>query len=263
MIMNYSSELPWMKINDFLLSSEIIREPREFCVQVIKKIYSLIPYDQARIYFVNDKGKIEDAVLIGGVEQRWNDIYLEYYSKIENGHYSICTRIENDRYSSPKFICNVHDWTNSKCDEFVTDYIKPQGLKYSLGFGLHNDGHFMNCVCSIDRTNRGGFTHDEIDIMRTIQPHIHNLYRNLFVLASQNSFDINNPQIQMTLTKRESEIAELLCNGMTPNNISKKLFLSLPTTYKHIANIHAKLNVSNRQELILKLINCSIEQVHR
>ena len=49
----------------FLLDSERIREPREFCVQVIKKIYSLIPYDQARIYFVNDNGKVNDAVLIG------------------------------------------------------------------------------------------------------------------------------------------------------------------------------------------------------
>ena len=262
MVMNCSSKLPWMKINDFLLDSERIREPREFCVQVIKKIYSLIPYDQARIYFVNDNGKVNDAVLIG-VEQRWSDIYLEYYSKIEQGHYSICTKMENERFTTSKFICNVYDWTNSEIDEFVNDYIKPQGLKYSLGFGLHNANNFLKVACSFDRTNYGRFTQEDMDIMSIILPHLKNLYQNLYTYTTQNSFYINNPQIHLTLTKREAEIAELLCSGMTPNNISKKLFLSLPTTYKHIANIHAKLNVSNRQELILKLINCPIEQMQR
>lgn len=253
--MNYSSELPWMKIHDFLLNIENIRDPKEFWVQVIKKIYLLIPYDQARIYFVNDNGEIYDEVLIG-VEQRWSDVYLEYYSKIENGRYSIFTKIQNDRNSIPKLKGSVHDWTNYECNEFITDYIKPQGLNYSLGFGLHNADTFTKSVYSLDRTSRSGYTHEEIGIMSIIQPHLDNL-QNLFVLALTNSYSNKNPEVQMSLTKRESEIAELLCKGITPINISNKLFLSLPTVYKHIANIHTKLKVSNRQELLLKLINNS------
>ncbi|HBW34223.1 MAG TPA: hypothetical protein DEF89_02145, partial [Desulfosporosinus sp.] len=173
--MNYSSELPWMKIHDFLLNIESIREPKEFWVQVLNQIYPLIPYDQARIYFVNDNGKIYDEVLIG-VEQRWSDVYLEYYSKIEN-----------DRYAIPKLKGSVHDWTNYECDEFITDYIKPQGLNYSLGFGLHNANTFTKSVYSLDRTSRSGYTHEEIGIMSIIQPHLDNL-QNLFVLALTNSY---------------------------------------------------------------------------
>jgi len=248
------SKIPWMKINDFLLDIGNIRDPKEFCVQVINKIYPLIPFDQARIYFLNENGKICDEVLYG-VDKRWSDVYREYYSKIENGRYSISTKIENGFNSIPKLMGGVYNWANYECDEFITEYIKPQGLNHSLGFGFHNANNFTECVYSLDRTSHTGYTHEEIDIRSIIQPHLDNLHMNLFVLALKNNNFGKKTEVQNPLTKRESELAELLCIGMTPTWISKQLFLSLPTVYKHIANIHEKLNVSNRQELLLKLMN--------
>jgi DNA-binding CsgD family transcriptional regulator len=254
-----SSDLPWVKINEFLLDIGKVRAPKEFCVQVIKKIYPLIPYDQARIYFVNDNEKIVDQVLVG-VEQTWSDVYLGYYSRIENGRYSIparsystLTKTENGRYPIPKLKGSVYDWMNYECDEFVTKYIKPQRINYTAGFGLNDADGFTRGVYCLDRTSRSGYTHREIDTLRVIQSHLDNLHQNLFVRASSN-ISISNPESQKPLTKRESEIAELLCKGMTPIKISYTLCLSLPTVYKHIANIHTKLNVSNRQELLLKFI---------
>ena len=44
---------------------------------------------------------------------------------------------------------------------------------------------------------------------------------------------------------------------MTPSRISAHLCLSRSTVYRHVANMHAKLGVSNRQELILKLLDNS------
>jgi DNA-binding CsgD family transcriptional regulator len=252
MSFDYLNELSWMKINDFLLSNESIMEPREFCVHVVRKIYSLIPYDQARIYFLDYNGKVSDHVLIG-VDKRWNDVYLEYYSRIENGHYSIF-KLENNSYLIPEINGKVHDWEKEPCDEFVSDYIKPQGLYHSLGFWLHNGEKLVTVVYSLDRTKHKEFTQEEITAVRVVLPHLNNLYRNLLALASS-KMNHNNMEIPTPLTKREKEITELLRKGMTPSNISKKLFLSLPTIYKHIANIHEKLNVSNRQELLLKLMN--------
>lgn len=249
----YSNELPWMKINDFLLSSEHIRDPKEFCSQVVKNIYPLIPYDQARVYFLDYNGKVYDHELTG-VDKRWNDIYLDYYSKIDNGQYSIFSRIENKCHVMTEILDNVHDWENKPSDEFIKEYIKPQGLSYSMGFGLHNDESLTVTSCSLDRTKHQKFTLTEMSILGILLPHLNNMYKNLLALQSANK-DNKNTEVSLPLTKREKEIAELLRKGMTPSNISKKLFLSLPTIYKHIANIHEKLNVSNRQELLLKLVN--------
>jgi DNA-binding CsgD family transcriptional regulator len=253
-----SNNLPWTKINDFLLEVGNVREPKAFCAQVIIKVYPLIPYDQARIYFVNDYGKVYDNVLMG-VEKRWSDIYLEYFSKIENGRYAIPTRRyslperETGRLVIPKIEGGIYDWTHYACNQFVNEYIKPQGIKYSAGFGFHSADSFMKSVYSLDRTGRSGFTQEEIDIMCIIQTHLDNLHKNLFVLASKTRN--KNSAVQNLLTRREAEIADLLCRGMTPIKISDRLCISLPTTYRHIANLHGKLNVSNRQELLLKLMD--------
>ncbi len=87
--------------------------------------------------------------------------------------------------------------------------------------------------------------------MATVQPHLDNLHRNLYVLSSTG---ISNGEARKVLTAREAQIAGLLCKGMTPAKIARTLSLSLPTVYRHIANIHAKLGVSNRQELLLRLM---------
>ena len=97
--------------------------------------------------------------------------------------------------------------------------------------------------------------------MSIIQPQLDNLHENLFVLVQSDAYKTSS-SIQNELTKREVEIVELLARGLTPKKISYNLFISLPTVYRHIANIHNKLKVSNRQELLLKLLE-SLKNITR
>ena len=261
--MNTASNLPWIEMNNFLIDVGSVRNPKQLCVQIVKKIYSLIPYDQARIYFIDSLGKVYDEVLIG-VDKRWSEVYLEYYSKYDNGRYAIPTRNHSiptqagaGRYAMPKLEGGVYDWTEySKNNKFFTEYIKPQGLKHSAGFGLHSADDLTKSVYVLDRTSHTGYSNTEIEILKRIQPNLDNLHRNLFVQELKDTL-IQNQKAYNTLTKRELEIAELLCKGLTPHRISKMLSVSQSTVYRHLANIHEKLNVSNRQELILKLLQNS------
>lgn len=246
--------LPWEKIHNFLLASGGVRNPRELCIEVVKTIYALVPYDQARIYFVNGNGEICDEVLFG-VDKRWSKAYLEYFSKVENGRYNLARGLE--RYSPFEGIS--HNWSLSERSEFINDYIKPQGLQYSLGFVLYDADNLTKCVCTFDRTKPSGYTPDEIATLGVVHSHLENLYKNLFVLSLTSRDYQKQIGSEASLTARESEITALLCDGITPANISKKLSLSLSTVYRHIANIHGKLQVSNRQELLLKLLNTAGE----
>jgi signal transduction histidine kinase/DNA-binding NarL/FixJ family response regulator len=54
-------------------------------------------------------------------------------------------------------------------------------------------------------------------------------------------------------TARETEIARLISKGKTYKDIAKELFISEKTVTKHIQNIFAKAEVSNKVELINKL----------
>jgi DNA-binding NarL/FixJ family response regulator len=54
------------------------------------------------------------------------------------------------------------------------------------------------------------------------------------------------------LTKRETEILQLISEGKTYTQISEELFISKETAKTHIKNIYAKLQVNSKSEAIAK-----------
>lgn len=54
------------------------------------------------------------------------------------------------------------------------------------------------------------------------------------------------------LTKRETEILQLIAEGKTYTQISEELFISKETAKTHIKNIYAKLQVNSKSEAIAK-----------
>lgn len=55
------------------------------------------------------------------------------------------------------------------------------------------------------------------------------------------------------LTRREAEVAELLCSGQTNRSIAQKLVLTEKTVEHHVTSILMKLGVKSRAEVIAKL----------
>lgn len=58
---------------------------------------------------------------------------------------------------------------------------------------------------------------------------------------------------EMGLTKRECEIAILVCQGMSNGEIAESLCISEATVKKHISNIFEKLGCSRREQVRLRL----------
>jgi DNA-binding NarL/FixJ family response regulator len=56
------------------------------------------------------------------------------------------------------------------------------------------------------------------------------------------------------LTKRETEIAELLLKGYSYKEIASKLFICMDTIFSHIRNIYSKIHVHSRSEMAAKFI---------
>ncbi len=256
MDMKHAARLPWIDINNYLLETGCIRDPKIFAKKAVENLYSLVPFDQARIFFFNTSGKIQDVIVLGTNEE-WITEYLEYYSKIEDGKYSVARKVDSSDKKIRAMDMNIRDWSKQYDDEFLKDYIKPQGIMYSAGFRLHANDDFTKCVYALDRLEPSGFTQEEVDVMKVIYPHLNNLYRNMHLTPSTNN-EGKLKELEMILSKREIEISGYLCAGLSPGLISEKLFISRTTIYRHIANIHSKLKVTSRQELILKLVRFGI-----
>ncbi|MDR2771564.1 MAG: helix-turn-helix transcriptional regulator [Clostridiales Family XIII bacterium] len=244
--------LPWDKIHEFLIDCGSIRNPKDFSEAVVKKIVALIPFDQARVYYVDDEEDVCDEYLLN-VSKRWSSLWREYYSKLENGCHGLYAHIKRNgsELVLPCVEDRFYDYTDTRDGgEYLTDYIRPQHLKYSLGFGMSDNCGALKCAISLERVSPCRFTDRELRIADCVQPHIFNLHRNLYaaVLSRPSEAERKAP-----LTPRESEIAGLIRTGAGTETISSKLFLSRKTVYTHIAHIFEKMDVRNRQELMVKL----------
>jgi DNA-binding CsgD family transcriptional regulator len=95
-------------------------------------------------------------------------------------------------------------------------------------------------------------------ILEVIQPHLSNFYAMHKLLAT---YDAQLPDAATlaseykTLTRREAEIAALICRWFSTGMIALKFLISPATVYRHITNIFTKLEVFNRDELLEKLLS--------
>jgi DNA-binding CsgD family transcriptional regulator len=80
---------------------------------------------------------------------------------------------------------------------------------------------------------------------------------------SKGILPIQNPKIIAPLTTRETEVLQLMSNGLTNSEISQKLAISRHTTKSHVNNIFNKLGVYNRtQAAVLASLNDLIPPVN-
>ncbi len=66
------------------------------------------------------------------------------------------------------------------------------------------------------------------------------------------SFNKNRNELSQ-ISRRESEVLELLCEGYNYKSIASSLFISPNTVRFHLKNIYRKLHVNSRHEAVLKV----------
>lgn len=70
---------------------------------------------------------------------------------------------------------------------------------------------------------------------------------------------VQAPESINALTRRELEILHLVAEGLTNEEIGKKIFISEKTVKTHLTNIFDKLKVNNRFKAALLIMNRSLE----
>ena len=90
---------------------------------------------------------------------------------------------------------------------------------------------------------------------------IHERFNKLVKLAAQlektpRRFGTNEP-----LSSREIQVLELLAEGATNRDISRRLFITTNTTKSHVINIFNKLGVFNRTQAAVCAIKKKLIQV--
>lgn len=228
--------------------------PRSFVIRLLDLMNRVCPYDQAMVFFLDVNGNVSGRYTVN-IDDKWVDLYLNYYMNIVE--YPNELRIYQNLNEFSKFnFSRICDWKTFAKSEFITDYINERGLRYSWGFCFFDLNGAYRVIISLDRTRNVPFSETESNRLSLALPILNNMHKNFFYQGlDTNDQILQSPWRNYNLTKRETEITNLLCQGMTVQNISSVLYIAITTTYKHIAHIYEKVGVSSQQELLVKMLN--------
>lgn len=250
--MSQREDIPWERINSFVLSCGEIHEPYRFCVNALQSIGDLIEFDEGVVLMLDGNRNIVRKYFYN-IPRRWSTVYLEWYSHSRNSDFSLYNDYADDDSEGPVKLIqwDRYEWWG---DDELEEYIKGRGIKTSLAFTLFDLHDNPATSISLDRVTDRRFSTSEVRTLRIIAAHLNNLYKNLFVRPAGQVRLWDGIPGGDTLTTREREVLDLLCEGFTPSSIARDLHISLGTTNKHIGHIYQKIGVNNRQELLVRLL---------
>ncbi len=241
-----SKELPWKEIYDLAVQCCRFGDVRSFTVSFLQEIRKMVGFDEAIIFYLDVRRKLEDYYLYN-INPKWMSLYLNFYSHADRGMYGISQRdLEHldDVY--------VHQWKFEAPAELVQDYIRPRNLVSSLGFPLRDAAGNVRTVIAFDRLTSVPFSEADIELIRAVRKLLNPYHGLLFGTSA--GHDSRRAE-EYDLTARETEILNLLRQGLAPANIAHILHIAVPTANRHIANIYKKLKVNSRGELMAKISN--------
>lgn len=249
-LMEYNSKSILEKIYTFTLGCGKFQDPKRFAIESLPLIADLCTFDRATIYFFDANGRVSGQYLTDS-DKHWSSLYIEYYSKVEGERYGLSLEPEMNLTDFPLYPI---DWSLEPESEFVTDFIKPRGITHSVGIILCDLNGIRRSMICLDRKSGVVFSKEEITALSMAAPIMKDLYKNFYYAPSAPGSAEQIAWETAELTSRETEVAHLLCQGFTSANISKMLHIAPTTVAKHIAHIYKKLQISSRQDLLLRML---------
>ena len=222
----------------------------ETCNTFLHQIRALIPYHNGVVFQagkdngqitlsnpistenVNDKS--DHDFFIRGKYPHWDEFLMLPYSSVFR---------QSDVIQPGK-------WEKTRV---YRDVWQPKGMYRGLFISLvHKDVPLAILGIQRDK-DTNDFTTRDIYIMNTLKDPLERKFSGLledFKLAGNSGADrILKAAANYGLTKRETDIVSLVCNGKNGDEMCQSLYITHATLSKHLSNIYAKTKVKNRIQL--------------
>ena len=245
--------MPWRKMWDFLSACSVHGDLQSMLRQAILDLPALIPCEQAVApvaEMLSTRGDIRVTLLTNTFPPEAVRPYCDYYFYKDEARLGM----------SPQAQTFQVDWRQRGFgkSEFVHDFIRGL-MRIDMSAGLpifDHDGAGGTCLI-IARTGTGSLSRREESILLALRPHLVNLYalhKRLQALSPDDYFAAERAGTCELLSRREAEIAALLCKRVRAGEIATLLLISRRTVETHIEHIYTKLNVHTRRELVGRIM---------
>lgn len=248
-IMLSLSQEQWKTMNDIILSIYSENDINKLRKDFLIAINSIIPHDRSFFdlgYKKNTKVIFFDPVSYN-MEQEFLQSYYNDYESVDI-MYWFFSQNQNDVYRESDYVTSAMRDTSL----FYREWLIPQDLKCSMGSRVAYGDLLYGSVNLWRTIEHGDFTDEELYILSILNKHLslhfYNKYPNGIMKNNENDYTDTFVNLYH-LTDRESEIINLIYQGMPIKEISQNLFISENTVKKHTHNIFSKMSISNRSQL--------------
>jgi len=222
----------------------------ETCNTFLQQIRTLVPYSTGVVFQAErDSGsvrltspvstdgyddKFSHSFFIDGKYPHWNEFVMLPYSSVFR---------QSD-------IIKPGKWEKTRV---YRDVWQPKGMFWGLFIALvHKDVPLA--VMGIQREkSQNDFSDRDVYVFNTLKDP---LERKFFSLQEERRVStrdgtdrILKASVSYGLTKRETEIVSLICEGKGSEEMCQALYITHATLSKHLSNIYAKTKVKNRTQL--------------
>ena len=107
-------------------------------------------------------------------------------------------------------------------------------------------------ITALEEISRGGYW---------VERHV--MYKFVSDKSTQDKIEENIAALSINLSPRESEVLELILEGMTTNDIAERIFLSHQGVKAHLTSLFRKFEVKNRAQLIIHAMDivCPVDSL--
>lgn len=144
-------------------------------------------------------------------------------------------------------------WRQYHDTEYVTDFHYPLGIHHSVGASFHDSFTGQRYVFWLHRNGRRSFfSKKEASLLRLLCSQaacVLSLRSELDAVRRDAIYDSELGSDADILSRRELEVAKLICRHLSMQEIADLLRISRRTVERHALHIYQKLRVANRKEL--------------
>lgn len=241
----------WVFINNITYQIHAVNDVFQMQKSLLENLKYIIHYDKASFYLTERQGQHVFRCPVG---VNITDIELqEYINKYEGIDYLKFIAVS----AKPGVYRHTDLFTDSAREE--TEYYRmlfvPGGIHYGVLLTVVYNDIYLGAVSLYRSKSEGDFSDRDLFILGLFKDHLGlRLYREFLKESSSSGLlkmGLNVPRLteRYNLTPREAEIVSLLYQGLTNEEICRKLYICANTLKKHNLNIYKKLGINSRLQL--------------
>lgn len=244
----------WLGINELSLlihGTDAVQDMERYFLEALRNI---VPFERAAFFLFHEDAEGQ-LVLQSPVFIHMDPEIVKAYGRLINTN-GICRRVISLRrtiaYRSSDLVTPDEQATDA-VSEVRTAFLLPNDVQFYSGIVLTDERKLLGEVILYRTARQRDFTDNEIEILDRLKDHLAIRLRREWKecqVQQQEKDQEENQLMALGLTHRESEIASLVMQQYSTEDISRRLVISQYTTKKHLHHIFAKLGVSSRLQLI-------------